>query len=163
MAQDQLDLPQQLMVSVSSVIPPSSPLLSAVAGGLVTVDPGSSRQGSCQRLCSPSSCLRACSTGESTQPTSKCSPEMQGLKAPMATPNQWGEEQMDRCPNLYPQWGVLGGALYSFQRPQWTKPWCLNDPPFHWLFLHPHSPTPLLQFPLGCPQINFLHPSRLWL
>lgn len=38
-----------------------------------------------------------------TKPANKCNPEMQRVESPIATPRQWGEEQMGKSPDLYPQ------------------------------------------------------------
>ena len=93
MAQDQLNLPQQHMVSVSCVISPQLTFDSCCIwgagrrGAWAQVDKALAKY-----LCSPFFCFRDCSTGESTQPASKCSPEIQGVKAPMAAsqPVGWG-------------------------------------------------------------------------
>ena len=60
---------------------------------------------------------------------------MQAVEAPMGNPHLWGWEQVNKCPNVHSQWTALGGALYSSQRSQQTKP-LMPHLPFYWLFLH---------------------------
>ena len=131
-----MDLPQQHMVSMSSVI---SPQLGAPCEGTPAQAGRLVPSGSA--LPFPASGLAL--QGSLPSPWARAAQQCWEFKFPWQPPNYGVGSKWISAPI-----SVLSGGFWEVlcivhRGPSESSPQCLNNPRFHWLFLHPHSPPPL--------------------